>query len=79
MYDTANTKIDLTISGNDTVKWAGGISSDCDIGSAAGVGGTNNWKLATAGTATNFIDTDSVTFDDTATRFDVILTTTVRP
>jgi autotransporter-associated beta strand protein len=57
----------------------GGINSDWDIGTAAGVGGTNNWKLATAGTATNFIDTDTITFDDTATRHTVNLTTTVRP
>jgi autotransporter-associated beta strand protein len=79
VYDTVNTKIDVIISGNDTVKWAGGINSDWDIGTAAGVGGTNNWKLATAGTQTNFINTDSITFDDTAARFDVNLTTAVQP
>jgi autotransporter-associated beta strand protein len=79
IYDTANTRIDLSISGSDTVKWAGGINSDWDVGTAAGVGGTNNWKLVTGGTATNFINTDNITFDDTATRFDVNLTATVQP
>lgn len=79
VYDTANTKVDLTITGDDTVKWAGGVNGDWDIGTAAGVGGTNNWRLVAAGTATNFIDTDGITFDDTATRLDVLLNTTVRP
>jgi autotransporter-associated beta strand protein len=79
VYDSANTKIDVSISGNDTVKWAGGINGDWDLGTAAGVGGTNNWRLVTAGSATNFIDTDTVTLDDTATRFDINLTATVRP
>lgn len=79
VYDTANTRIDLAITGDDTVKWAGGVNGDWDLGTAAGIGGTNNWRLAAAGTQTNFIDTDGVTFDDTATRFDVNLAATVRP
>jgi autotransporter-associated beta strand protein len=79
VYDTANTKIDVSISGSDTLKWAGGVNSTWDLGTAPGVGGTNNWRLVSAGTTTNFIDTDTITFDDTATRFDVNLTSTVQP
>lgn len=80
VYDTVNTKIDVNITGlNDTVKWAGGVNSNWDIGTSAGVGGTTNWRLSTAGTTTNFIDTDSIIFDDSATRFDVNLTTAVSP
>jgi autotransporter-associated beta strand protein len=79
VYDTVNTRIDLTISGSDSLKWAGGINGDWDVGTGVGVGGTNNWRSVAAGTATNFINTDNITFDDTATRYDINLTTTVRP
>lgn len=79
VYDTANTKIDVTITGSDSIKWTGGTNGVWDVGTGAGVGGANSWKLVTAGSATNFIDTDTITFDDTATRFDVNLATTVKP
>jgi autotransporter-associated beta strand protein len=79
IYDTANTRINLSIIGTDTLKWTGAINGDWDIGSAAGVGGTSNWKLVAGGTATNFINTDSITFDGSATRFAVNLTTAVQP
>ncbi|MHA3772627.1 beta strand repeat-containing protein [Verrucomicrobiota bacterium sgz303538] len=79
VYDAVNTKIDVTITGSDSIKWTGGTNGVWDVGTGAGVGGTNSWKLVTAGSATNFIDTDTITFDDTATRFDVNLTTTVKP
>ena len=79
IYDAANTKIDMTVTGTDTVKWTGGVNGDWDLGTAAGVGGTNNWKLVAAGTPTNFIDTDNLTFDDTASRFDINLTSVVQP
>lgn len=50
----------------DPLRWKGDISAVWDAGSAVGTGGTNNWILETAGTATNFIPTDRVLFDDTA-------------
>ena len=50
----------------DQLRWKGDISAVWDAGSAVGTGGTNNWILETAGTATNFIPTDRVLFDDTA-------------
>jgi len=79
VYDTTNTKIDLNVTGNDTVKWSGSTNSTWDVGTAANVGGTNNWTLVTAATATNFIDTDNITFDDTATNFNVALNGTALP
>ncbi|MEI6247823.1 MAG: autotransporter-associated beta strand repeat-containing protein [Verrucomicrobiota bacterium] len=48
------------------LRWKGNVSSVWDAGTAVGTGGTNNWTLETAGTATNFIPTDRVLFDDTA-------------
>lgn len=78
-YDTDSTMINVTITGSDTVKWTGAVNGDWDIGTAANVGGTNNWKLVTAGGATNFINTDTITFDDTATGHNVNLTGTVLP
>jgi len=79
VYDTVGTKIDLSITGTDSVKWTGAINGNWDVGTSAGVGGTNNWQLVTGGTPTNFIDTDVVLFDDTATGYAVNLTTTVLP
>ena len=49
------------------LRWKGNVSSVWDAGTAVGTGGTNNWTLETAGTATNFIPSDRVLFDDTAT------------
>jgi autotransporter-associated beta strand protein len=50
----------------DQLRWKGDVSAVWDAGTAVGTGGTNNWMLETAGTATNFIPTDRVLFDDTA-------------
>ena len=74
-YDVPNTRIDVTV-GVDSIKWNGNNNSNWDVGTAANVGGTNNWKLVSDSTATNFITGDNVTFDDTATVFTVNLTNT---
>lgn len=79
VYDTDNTQILMDITGTDTVKWTGAVNSTWDIGTEANVGGTQNWKLATGGTSTNFIDTDTVTFDDTAVNRNVQLSDTMKP
>lgn len=79
IYDTANTRIQLSITGTDTLKWKGGINGVWDIGTAANVGGTNNWQLVTGGTATNYIQTDTVRFDDTASSYNVQLNAAVNP
>ena len=55
--------ITLTISG-DTPVWTGAQSN---IWSTAVIDGAKNWKLETAGTLTDFLATDQVLFNDTAT------------
>ena len=79
IYDTENTRLLLDVTGTDSVQWTGAAGGVWDRGSAAGVGGTANWRLAAAGTATNYIDTDTVRFDDTAAGFSVQLDGPVSP
>jgi autotransporter-associated beta strand protein len=79
VYDTANTRIDVNITGTDSIRWTGAINGTWDKGTAADVGGTNNWVLATGGTATNFIDTDIIRFDDTSTVRNVSLSGSLLP
>lgn len=79
-YNTIDTRIDVTITGVDSVRWGGQINGDWDVGSALSVGGTNNWRLASNSANTNFIQSDTVTFDDTASgNFNVNIATTVLP
>jgi autotransporter-associated beta strand protein len=79
-YNTANTSIDLNVTGVDTLKWNGNLSADWDTGTAVDVGGTKNWKTASAATPTNFFTTDRVTFDDSAAgNFAVNIATSVQP
>ncbi|QOV90316.1 autotransporter-associated beta strand repeat-containing protein [Humisphaera borealis] len=80
-YDTVGTKIDLTVTSVDTVKWNGSISGVWDTGTAENVGGTNNFKLSSNGNPTNFIASDVVTFDDTAAgpNFNVDIAAAVQP
>jgi autotransporter-associated beta strand protein len=61
----------LQING-DNPKWTGGQSGawTTDV-----IGGSSNWTLVTAGTATDFIAADNVLFDDTATGTAVDITT----
>jgi autotransporter-associated beta strand protein len=81
VYNTVNTSIDVSITGtSDTIRWGGQINGTWDTGTAANVGGTNNWRLVSNGNDTNFIATDTVTFDDTASgNFTVSIPTTVLP
>jgi autotransporter-associated beta strand protein len=72
-------QIKLTITGIDTLIWAGNQSADWDVGSAVNVGGTMNWKLTSNGAATNFVTGDVVKFDDSASAFTVNVTTAVQP
>jgi autotransporter-associated beta strand protein len=55
------------------VRWTGVVNGDWDLGTAPGVNGTQNWRLATTGTPTNFYTGDAVIFDDTATRYDITI------
>lgn len=80
IYNTAATQIQVNITGTDTIKWNGNLSAVWDAGTLPDVGGTNNWKLAIAGTSTNYVDGDTVTFDDTAAgNFNVNLTAAFQP
>ncbi len=54
--------IGLSIVG-DTPKWTGADSGSWAVG---GTGSNGNWRLITAGTATNYIEGDVVLFDDSA-------------
>jgi autotransporter-associated beta strand protein len=79
VYDTTNTKIDLDITGLDTLRWIGQSSGVWDVGSAVDVGGTVNWQLASSSSATNFVAGDQVRFDDSALGGGVSLAADVAP
>ncbi|MDB5294286.1 MAG: Extracellular serine protease precursor, partial [Phycisphaerales bacterium] len=67
VYNAAATRIDLNITGSDTIKWNGNATVNWDVGTAVNAGGTQNFKLASTSAATNFVQNDAVAFDDTAT------------
>lgn len=58
-----DTSIDLQVT-SDTPKWTGLDNGNWVVGTT---GANKNWKLAVAGTATDYIDGDNVLFDDSAT------------
>ncbi|HYE19536.1 MAG TPA: autotransporter-associated beta strand repeat-containing protein [Tepidisphaeraceae bacterium] len=66
VYNTANTSIDVQVTGADTTIWNGATGGAWDAGTAVDVGGTANFRLASTAAATNFVAGDRVTFDDTA-------------
>jgi autotransporter-associated beta strand protein len=79
IYDTTNTTVDLDITGLDSVRWVGNVSSTWDAGTAVDVGGTRNWELASSLVATNFVAGDQVIFDDSAVGGSVSLAGDVAP
>jgi len=79
VYNQANTSIDVNITGSDSIRWGGQVNSVWDIGTAVNVGGTNNFRLNSNNANTNFIQTDNVTFDDTAASFAPVLNVAVQP
>ncbi len=62
VFGTSSNFLTLTVNG-DAPKWTGLDNGNWQVGST---GANSNWKLQTAGTATNYIDGDLVLFDDTA-------------
>jgi autotransporter-associated beta strand protein len=72
-------QIKLTITGIDSLVWTGAVSGDWDAGTAVNVGGTQNWKLASNGNATNFVTGDRIAFDDTSAVKTINLTGAVQP
>lgn len=81
VYNVANTTIDANITSlGDTIRWGGQINGTWDIGTDVNVGGTNNWRLVSNNNDTNYINGDTVTFDDTASgNFTVSIPATVTP
>ena len=85
LVDNLNS-IDISIDSADTPKWVGALS-DTTVNGTWDVTTTNNWKLVSAGTFTNYQEdlvtystTDSVLFDDSATgTTNVDVSTTVMP
>ncbi len=80
-------KVQLSITAFDVPKWTGATNGDWDVNDdpnpAVGAG-TVNWKEATSGQATRYLQigssVDSVIFDDTATGTTVVnLTTSLSP
>ena len=63
----------------DPLIWKGNLSGAWDAGSGINAGGTQNWQLASNSTPTNFIDTDRVVFDDTATGSGLVSVTISSP
>lgn len=61
--DLSGTALNLNVT-TDTPKWTGLDSGNWSVG---GTGGNSNWKLVGAGSATDFIASDVVLFDDSAT------------
>ncbi len=62
--NTANTSIDLSVTGNDFPIWKGAVSTEWSLSAIAS---PKNWVLnSNAATTTDFLSNDSVLFDDTA-------------
>ncbi|MEK0447998.1 MAG: hypothetical protein RL088_266 [Verrucomicrobiota bacterium] len=83
--NTTDTRVDVNITGAETAKWQGNVNGDWDIDPDGGnSAGTFNWKTSLLSTSTRYaqgaVNTDTVTFDDTATGTkNVNLTTTLTP
>jgi autotransporter-associated beta strand protein len=81
--NSANSRVDLTITGFDFPKWTGAINNNWDVDDGTPTG-TANWKEATNGGPTRYLQnangSDKVLFDDTAVGPTAInLTTTLTP
>lgn len=79
VYDTANTTIDLDITGISQVRWTGSTSAIWDVGAAVDVGGTRNWADTVSAQSTNFVAGDRPRFDDTASAGTVALVGSLEP
>lgn len=79
VFDTANTTIDLDVTGTQTPKWAGGGSNVWNAGTAVDVGGAFNWAIDGLASPTNFIAGDQVIFDDTGAAANVAVVGTLAP
>ena len=64
-WNATTSAITLAISG-DAPKWTGALNNEWSTDT---LGAPKNWVLQTAATATDFLNTDDVLFDDTASTF----------
>lgn len=72
-HNTAETSVDLVITGVDTLVWKG------NNGSAWNVNDTSNWTLASNSNGAPYFQTDLVLFNDSATTGNVVLSGTINP
>lgn len=72
-HDATAKEIKLQITGAESILWTGSASTAWDIN------GTSNWEYESDSTVTKFYNDDVITFDDTATTGNVVLSTTVQP
>lgn len=83
--NSAESQVDLNITSAESAVWEGDVNGLWDVNpDADGSAGTFNWKTSVAGTDTRYaqgpVNTDQVTFNDTATGTTAInLTTTLTP
>ncbi|MBW8780616.1 MAG: autotransporter-associated beta strand repeat-containing protein [Verrucomicrobia bacterium] len=70
-WGMTGTNLTLSVAG-DSPKWTGVQSSEWTTNT---IGGSSNWKLITGGTVTDYIASDTVLFDDSATNKTVDLST----
>jgi fibronectin-binding autotransporter adhesin len=66
--NTANDSIDLNVTAGDFPKWTGALNSEWVTTPQSA---PHNWQLASAGTPTDYADGNSVEFDDSASNFNV--------
>lgn len=71
--NAAGTAVQLNVIDSGTLTWMGGIAGLWNLS------GGNEWKLASSGTPTGYLEKDTVAFDGTATSFTVNLATNVNP
>lgn len=60
IYNAGATSIQVNVIGSDTTKWTGAINSNWEVSP------TNNWQTIAGAAPTNFIQYDSIAFDDSA-------------
>lgn len=71
--NTANSTIELVVTGSQYLSWTGWPANDWDLS------GADNWVYGGSGLPTSFINSESVVFDDTATNYAVNVAAAVAP
>lgn len=66
VFNSAQTSVQLSVTGVDSIRWNGDLSTTWDTGSDINAGGTNNWRLVSNSSVTNFVSNDVVAFTEAA-------------